>query len=225
MDRLSELSQRLDDSVIELSNQIPDVFQAPGIAYVLIGAIGLLYMIFGLKVYRFILALIVLSVAGGITYYVTEGSILITVLVGLVGGIVAYLLQKLFMFIISGLVFASIAFLGLYAALKRADIPLLAALVMIGLGIYLAVKLFKFIIIFSTSAIGAACVTGSFWVLYRTGESLDVVTRTVDFDPGLFEGNEFAVAIIFTGCLLLGIVAQSLMLAFTRRPAPQAEEA
>lgn len=224
MDRINDLSDGINSFFDTQIEQIPEVFQAPGAAYVLLGVIGLIYMIFGLKVYKFVLALIMLGIAGGLTYFWTRGDLLVTVLVALAAGLVAFLLQYVFVLLIAGLVFAGIAFIGLYAWLQRADLPLIAACIMIGLGIYLAVKLFKFIIIFSTSAVGAACLTGSFWVLWQRGESLGIVTENVEFDPGLFVGYEFTVALIFAGCLLFGILVQSLMLAFKRRPAAQGEE-
>jgi hypothetical protein len=224
MDRFNQLSDDVNGFFETQFQQIPEVFQAPGAAYVLLGAIGVIYMIFGLKVYKFVLALIMLGIAGGLTYFWTRGDLLISVLVGLAAGLVAFLLQYIFVLLIAGIVFAGIAFIGLYAWLQRADLPLIAACIMIGVGIYLAVKLFKFIIIFSTSAIGAACLTGSFWVLWQRGESLGIVTENVEFDPGLFVGYEFTVGLMFAGCLLFGILVQSLMLAFKRRPAAKAEE-
>ena len=224
MDRINELSDGINSFFDTQIEQIPEVFQAPGAAYVLLAAIGLIYMIFGLKVYKFVLALIMLGIAGGLTYFWTRGDLLITVLVALAAGLVAFLLQYVFVLLIAGIVFAGIAFIGLYAWLQRADLPLIAACIMIGLGIYLAVKLFKFIIIFSTSAVGAACLTGSFWVLWQRGESFGIVTENVEFDPGLFVGYEFTVGLIFTGCLLFGVLVQSLMLAFKRRPAAQGEQ-
>ncbi len=223
MDQLNDLSSQLNEFVDLQVQQIPEVFQAPGFAFVVLGFIGVLYLIFGLKVYKFVLALIMLSIAGGITYFYTENPF-VTGAVALAAGLVAFLLQYIFVLIIAGIVFAGITFIGLYAALQRADLPLIAACVAIGVGIYLAVKLFKFIIIFSTSAIGAACVTGSFWILWQRGDFPGVLTEGVQFDPQVFVGYEFTTALIFAGCLLFGILVQSLMLAFKRRPAARAEE-
>ncbi len=208
------------DQVNEFFNtqveHIPEVFQAPGYAFILLGAIGLIYLVFGLKVYKFVLALIMLSIAGGVTYFYTQ-DFLVAGAAGLAAGLIAFLLQYLFVLLIAGIVFAGITFVGLWAWLERADLPLVAACIAIGLGIFLAVKLFKFIIIFSTAAIGAACVTGSFWILYRSGEFPGVVADTVQFDPALFEEYEFTVALIFAGLLLFGILVQALILAFTRK--------
>jgi hypothetical protein len=224
MAALSDLSQQINEFVDTQVQQVPDVFQAPGAAYVLLGAIGLIYMIFGFKVYKFVLALIMLGIAGGITWFVTDGNILITALVALAAGLLAFLLQYVFVLLIAGLVFAGIVFVGLYVAMERADVPLIAALIAIGLGVYLAVKLFKFIIIFSTSAVGAACVTGSFWILYQNGDFPGVITQNVEFDPTLFNDVEFPVALTFAGCLLLGILVQAIILAATRKPAAGGEE-
>ncbi|MBN1917562.1 MAG: hypothetical protein JW889_06605 [Verrucomicrobia bacterium] len=221
---LSDLSQQINEFVDLQVERVPEVFQAPGAAYVLLGAIGIIYMIFGLKVYKFVLALIMLSIAGGVTWFVTEGDILITALVAFAAGLLAFLLQYVFMLLIAGAVFAGIVFVGLYAAMERADIPLIAAAIAIGLGVFLAVKLFKFIIIFSTSAIGAACVTGSFWILYQNGEFPGVITQNVQFDPALFNGIEFPVGLTFAGCLLVGILIQAIILAATRKRAAGGEE-
>jgi hypothetical protein len=223
MDRLNELSSQLNEFVDLQVQQIPEVFQAPGFAYIVLGFIGLLYLVFGLKIYKFVLALIMLSIAGGITWFYTEDP-LVTGAVALAAGLVAFLLQYIFVLIIAGIVFAGITFIGLYAALQRADLPLVAACVAIGIGIYLAVKLFKFIIIFSTSAIGAACITGSFWVLWQHGGLPGSLAEGVQFDPQVFVGYEFTTALIFAGCLLFGILVQSLMLAFKRRPAAAEED-
>ena len=225
MAALSELSQNINEFVDTQVQHVPEVFQAPGAAYVLLAVIGVIYMILGLKVYKFVLALIMLGVAGGITWFVTDGDILITARVAFAGGLVAFLLQYGFVLLIAGLVFAGIVFVGLYAWLARADVPLIAGAIAVGLGVFLAVKLFKFIIIFSTSAIGAACVTGSFWILYQNGQFPGVITETVQFDPELFSGYEFAVSLIYAGCLLFGILVQSIILAATRKPAAAAEAA
>ena len=224
MTSLTDFSQQINDFVDMQVQRVPDVFEAPGAAYVLLGAIGVIYMIFGLKVYKFVLALIMLGIAGGVTWFVTDGDILITALVAFAAGLLAFLLQYIFMLLVAGIVFAGIVFVGLYTVMERADVPLVAALIAVGLGIFLAVKLFKFIIIFSTSAIGAACVTGSFWILYRNGEFPGVITQNVQFDPTLFNDVEFPVGLTFAGCLLFGILVQASILALTRKGAARGEE-
>jgi len=216
---LGEISEHVNEFFNTQAERLPDVFQAPGYAYGLIGVIGLLYLIFGLKVYKFVLALIMLSIAGGITYFYTQ-SVLVAGIAAFAAGLIAFLLQYIFVLLVAGIVFAGIVFFGLWAWLERADIPLLAACAGIGLGIFLAVKLFKFIIIFSTAAIGAACVTGSFWILYQTRE----IAGVVQFDPVYFEGHEFTVAIIFAGLLLVGSLVQALILAFSPGKKAEAEE-
>lgn len=220
MPPINQLSDQLTDYVNTQIERVPDVFQAPGYAFILLGVIGALYLIFGLKIYKFVLALIMLSVAGSVAFFATDGDWLVSGIVALAAGLIAFLLQYVFVLLIAGLVFASIVFVGLWVWLERADIPLLAACAGIGLGIFLAVKLFKFIIIFTTAAIGAACVTGSFWVLYQTGN----FTGTVQFDPALFEGHELTTALIFGGLLLVGILVQAIILAFSKRKAKAAEQ-
>jgi hypothetical protein len=222
-DQISDYINNFFDTQVQ---RIPEVFKAPGYTYVLIGVIGLLYLIFGLKVYRFVLALIMLSIAAGVTFFYTE-DYLIAGVVGLAAGLIAFLLQYIFVLLVAGLVFAGMVFIGLWAWLQRADWPLLAACAGIGLGIFLAVKLFKFIIIFSTSAIGAACVTGSFWILYQTCQTTgltETMTGVVQFDPALFEGDEVTTGAIFGGLLLLGILVQAVILAFSRKPKAEAAQ-
>jgi len=219
MDEISDHVCTLNDSINTWIESLPETFQAPGYAFILIGAMGLLYLILGLKMYKFVLALIVLSVAGAITYHCTDQNLVITVVVALAAGLVGFLIQYVVVLLLSGAVFAAIAFLGLWIWLKRVDLPIIAGCLAIGLGIFLAVKLFKFVIIFSTAAIGAACVTGSFWVLYRTREFSD----TVSLDPQLFEEHEFTVGLIFAGLLVFGILVQSIILALTSKPKKEAE--
>ncbi len=220
MSIVKQSSDTINEFFITQSEHLPEVFEVPGYAYVALGVIGLLYLVLGLKLYKFVLALIMMSIAASITYYATQ-DLLVTGIVGLAVGLIAFLLQYVFVLLVAGIVFGGIVFLGLYAWLDRASIPLLASFVAIGVGIYLAVKLFKFIIIFSTAAIGAACVTGSFWILYQTREFVDMVK----FDPAYFEKDELTVGIIFGSLLLIGMLVQVLILAFTStRRAPEREE-
>ena len=58
------------------------------------------------------------------------------------------------------------------------------------------------------------------FLIYQTGN----FTGTVQFDPALFEGYELTTGLIFGGLLLVGILVQAIILAFSKRKAKAKEE-
>ena len=200
MDNLAQgLSSFIDTNIEKLIDLSQNV---PAISFVFLLLIGLIYVFFGLKIYRVILC-VSAFVLGGLAAYYTTDHALISFAVGAGLAILAIILQFLFMLVAAGLTFGAVAFAGMMLYF-HAQLSLLAGVVVAIAGIYAAIKLFRFIIIVTTSAIGSAAVVFSALVLKDH--------RGIFGDVNLMETvvDEFQMAAGFAGLLLVGIIVQGI---------------
>ena len=200
MGNLQENLRSLVDTSIERSL---DLYQnVPAVMFLLLILAGLVYLFFGLKIYKVILGVLCFVIGGTAAYQFTDNMV-ICAAVGAGLALVAIILQFLFMLVVAGITFGAVAFAGMTIYFQF-HVSFLAGVAMAIVGIYAAIKVFRFIVILTTSAIGSAAVTFSVLVL-RDNEGIlgkiDLTETVVD---------EFQMAVGFAGLLLVGVIVQGI---------------
>ena len=180
-----------------------DIYQnVPVLLFILLIPVGLSYIFFGIRIYKYILGVLGFLVGGFVTYHITR-RVIISAIAGAVTALVAVLLQFIFMLIVAGLTFGAVAFAAMIMYF-RSYISLIGGVLVAALGIYAAIKLFRFMIILTTSAIGSAAVTFSVLVLkdHRgISKPVDLTTLAID---------DFQMVIGFAGLLIVGVIIQGI---------------
>ena len=113
------------------------------------------------------------------------------------------------MLVAAGITFGAITFACMLMYFQN-YISLVGGILMAALGIYIAIKLFRFMIIVTSSAIGSAAVTFSVLVLKNHGsmsEPVDLTALVLD---------DFQMVIGFAGLLLVGVIIQGVSWGRTR---------
>ena len=174
----------------------------PAFVFALLIPIGLAYLFFGLKIYKFVLGVTAFVLAGTLTWYLSN-NVVLGVVVGGTAAVVSLLLQFIFMIVTAGLTFGAVAFASIVVYL-RSDLSLLLGIVTAALGMYAAVKVFRLIIVLTTSAIGSAAVIFALLVLKEHGGIRGFVDMTS------FIVDEFQMAVGFAGFLLVGAIIQGI---------------
>jgi hypothetical protein len=200
---LDDAAQGLNSFIDANIEKLLDLSQnVPAIALLLLLLTGLIYVVFGLKIYKIILCISGFVLGGLAAYHLTE-NVLISFAVGAGVAVLAAILQFLFMLVVAGLTFGAMAFAGMMVYF-HAHLSLLAGIGMAIVGIYAAVKLFRFIIIVTTSAIGSAAAVFSALVLKDHGGILGEIN--------LMEAvvDDFQMITGFAGLLLVGVIVQGI---------------
>ncbi len=198
-DVLNDLGQRLEthaEKFIELYQHLP------AIILLMLIPIGLAYLLFGLRIYKLALGVLGFMFGALSAYHITRNP-LVSCAIGVGTGFFAVLLQFLFMLIVAGLTFGAMAFVCMIAYFQ-APVPLVTGTAVGVLGIVAAIKLLRFIIIVTTSAIGAAMVVPTLLVLIEHGG----IAGTVDMTR--ISLDDFQATIGFAGLTLAGMIIQGV---------------
>jgi len=180
-----------------------DVFQSvPPVVFVFLILIGLAYLFFGLKIYKFVIGVLGLVLGCVAAYHFTR-NLPISAAVGAGVALVAIILNFLFVLLAAGLTLGALAFVGMMVHFQS-HVSFLAGILIAIIGIYAAIKLFRFMIIVTTSAIGSAAVTFSVLVL----KDQRGISGTVDLTGIVID--EFQMAAGFAGFLLAGMIVQGI---------------
>ena len=180
-----------------------ELFQnVPTIVFLFLILIGLAYLFFGLKIYKYVIGALGFVLGCAAAYHFTR-NLPISAAVGAGVALVAIILNSLFVFLAAGLTFGAVVFVGMMVHF-RSHVSFVAGILMAIVGIYAAIKLFRFMIIVTTSAIGSAAVT--FSVLVLKGQR--GISGTVDLTGIVID--EFQMAVGFAGFLLVGMIVQGI---------------
>jgi hypothetical protein len=187
-------------------------YSLPGYAFPMLLIIGLFYLFVGARICKGVIA--GLCFIGGCVagYSFSNSNVVIGVASGIGAAVVALIVQYVVVVILAGLAAGGTAVLVAYMVGQESLAPVFA----IGgflVGAILAVRLYKILLIFATSVLGAACVAACALVL------LDETQRpqmTEYLTLGNIELDFHQFSIVFLGLLAAGALVQGITLAYRK---------
>jgi hypothetical protein len=202
------------EEVVEYANQILEEIQTyslPGYAFPMLLIIGFFFLFAGAKICKGVVAGLCF-LGGGAAGYLLSDNIVIGVASGVGAAVIGLIVQYVVVVVLAGLAAGGTAMLVAYLLLPE-DMVAIVAIGGFLLGLVLAVRLYKILLIFGTSALGAACVAACGLVLLE--ESLrPEMTQDVELGGIYLDLEKFSIA--FFGLLVAGVVVQGIALAHSR---------
>jgi hypothetical protein len=186
-------------------------WSVPGYAFPAIIIIGLFYLFVGERISKGVIAGLCFLAGAAAGYYFSE-NIAIAVASGVGAAVIALVVQYVVIVALSGAAVAGTAFLVAHMIGQEKLAPFFALGGFI-VGAILAVKLYRVLLIFATSALGAACVAPCALVLLDPAQRPQM-TDYVVLETITLELYKFS--IVFLGLLAAGVVVQGIALAYRK---------
>ena len=203
----------MEDVLQEIERILVEVgtWSVPGYAFPAMLIIGLFYLFLGERICKGVVAGLCFLVGAAAGYHFSE-NIAIAVASGVGAAVIALIVQYVVVVVLAGSAVAGPAFLIAHMICQEKLAPFFA----IGgflVGVILAVKLYRILLIFSTSALGAACVAPCALILLDETQRPEmteyVVLENITLDLYKF-------SIVFLGLLAAGVVVQGIALAYRK---------
>ena len=186
----------------------------PGYTFPAILIIGLFFVMVGAKICKGVIAGLCFVAGGAAGYHLSGDNVLIAAASGVGAAVIGLVVQYIVGVVLSGLAVAATAFVAAHLAGHEELAPYFA----IGgflVGAILSVRLYKILLIFATSALGAACVAPCALIL------LDATQRpemTAEVPLGTLQLDTCKFSVTFLGVLAAGVIVQGISLALKKAP-------
>jgi hypothetical protein len=203
---MEELTQYVETVLEDLGT-----WSVPGYAFPAIIIIGLFYLFVGARVCKGVIAGISFLAGGAAGYYFSD-NVLIAVASGVGAAVIALVLQCVVVVVLAGAAVGGTSVLVAFLISQEELAPFFA----IGgflVGAILAVKLYKVLLIFATSALGAVCVAPCALILLDDSQRPEmtqfVTLSTIELDQVRF-------SVVFLGLLAVGVLVQGIALIYKK---------
>ena len=198
-------------SEIECALEEVGAWSVPGYAFPAMLIIGLFYLFLGERICKGVIAGLCFVAGAWAGYYFSE-NIGIAIASGVGAAVMALVVQYVIAIILAGTATGGIASLVAYMIGEKDLVPFFGLGGFI-VGAILAVKLYKILLIFTTSALGAVCVAPCALILLdetqRPAMTEFVVLGDISLDFDKF-------SIVFFALLAAGVVIQGISLAYRK---------
>jgi len=203
----------MEDVLQEVERMLAEVgkWAVPGYAFPVVTIIGLFYLFVGERICKGVIAGLCFLAGAAAGYYFSD-NVVIAVASGVGAAVIGLVVQYVVAVVLAGLALAGTAFLIAHMISQKNLAPFFALGGFL-IGAILAVKLHKLLLIFATSALGAACVAPCALVLLDATQRPEMTEYVVLEDLCL---DLYQFSIVFLGLLAAGVVVQGIALAYRR---------